>query len=78
MQKVIGIEKVDYNNKQGSHVLGVRIFVTSPISEGVGDKCNAYFISGAKFSDLKCGEILTLTFEPGFNGSMKCTGVIYK
>lgn len=75
--KLIGIESVDYVNKNGKRVSGVRLHVSSPApAPGLGDVTSSYYVTGKAVSDFQLGDIITLLYEPGFNGKLHCTGCL--
>lgn len=80
MSKVIGYEIVDYKNKDGKQVSGVRVHVASeiPSHEGSGFKAVTEFINGLSVNEVHLGEIITLLYEPNRVGGMRCTGILYK
>lgn len=79
MVMIVGIRGVDYINKSGNQIKGVSLSVNYPYpkEQGIGYRCAEHFVSGAVPSQFKLGEAITLTFEPGFNGTQKCTGAVY-
>lgn len=77
MKELVGIERLDYTNKNGKHVQGVRIHVVSPLSfPDIGSRCDSYYVSGADVSNFHLGPIQAVLFEPGFGNNMVCVGVL--
>lgn len=79
MKKIIvGIEDVNYVNKQGRSVSGVNLYITEDIIQnGTGKKSSSVFISGHKSSEYKLGEIQTVLYEPYGNGKyFRAVGVL--
>lgn len=76
--EVVGIEVVDYNNKEGKHIHGVRLFCLEPLpSPHIGSRSIENFINGADERDFHLGPYITLLYTPGYAGKMICTGVLY-
>lgn len=42
---VIGVRKIDYDNKEGKHISGYRLYVLYSDNRVVGDACMEVFIS---------------------------------
>lgn len=81
VQKIIGVKKVDYQRTSDKkRVTGCELQIASEMapSEGVGFIVSNVFLFERDYSEFPLGEILTLTYSPGFNGQPRCTGVIYK
>lgn len=77
MKELVGIERVDYTNKSGKQVRGVRIHVLSLLDfPHLGSRCDSYYISGGDVSNFHLGPIQAVLFEPGFGGNMQCVGVL--
>lgn len=75
---IVGIESVNYTNKKGAVVTGVRLhcieIMTSP---HIGHKAFDVYISSANVAEYHLGEYVTLLYEPGYNGQVRCNGVLY-
>lgn len=80
MQKVIGSKNVNYTNRNGQLVVGVEITVATelPSDQGFGFTAQTYFIRNRQLKEFPLGEIITVLYEPGFNGNPVCCGVLYK
>lgn len=77
MKELVGIERVDYTNKSGKQVRGVRIHVLSPLPfPHLGSRCDSYYVSGGDVSCFHLGPIQAVLFEPGFGDRMNCVGVL--
>lgn len=78
-KKIIGVEPVNYNNKAGRPVTGVRLYISQPaIPPSTGLKVYDVFISGMNISDFPLGDIITVNYEPsGYGNNMRATGVTY-
>lgn len=77
MKELVGIERVDYTNKSGKQVQGVRIHVLSPLAfPHLGSRCDTFYVSGGDVSNFHLGPIQAVLFEPGFGSSMNCVGVL--
>lgn len=77
MKELVGIERVDYTNKSGKQVMGVRIHVLTPLAPPhFGSRCDSYYVSGADTSRFQLGPIQAVLFEPGFGERMTCVGVL--
>lgn len=79
MVTILGMKQLDYE-KNGRRIFGVKLSVSYqyPKNEGIGYRVAEHFIAGADVGQFKLGEALTLTFEPGYGNTQRCTGVIYK
>lgn len=77
---LVGVEDVDYNNRDGRHITGVRIHVASELpSPSIGFSVSTEFIIGASSRDFIPGPIVAVNYEPAFKaGTYRCTGVIYQ
>lgn len=77
--RIIGIQNATYTGKDNQVHVGTRIFVASPLptESGIGERVDEYYIPGHTYAEYHIGNILTCTFEPGYKGNMRCTGVIY-
>lgn len=80
VEKVIGIEDVNYTNKDQKKVIGVRLHIASEMqaSEGSGFRVYSEFLNGHRPDEFKIGEITAVLYQPTFGGQYKCTGVLYK
>lgn len=81
VQKIIGVKNVNYKrSSDGRQVTGCELQIASEMSpsEGVGFLVSSVFLFERNASEFPLGEILTLTYSPGFNGQPRCTGAIYK
>lgn len=77
MKELVGIERVDYTNKSGKQVRGVRIHVLSSLDfPHLGSRCDSYYVSGGDVSCFHLGPIQAVLFEPGFGDRMNCVGVL--
>lgn len=54
MAKIIGLQHMDFDTKEGTHIDGTTLFVTNPIDprRGTGDEAEKIFISSAKLKEL--------------------------
>lgn len=77
--EVVGLEPVDYENKDRRRVFGTRIYYTeSAIPPSVGVITHDAFITNVPITDLKLGPAIAILFEPGrVAGMFRCTGVLY-
>lgn len=78
--KVIGIEDVNYVNRDGRQVVGTRLYISDELLlPNVGVSCKDIFISQARSSEFKLGEISGILSVPNqFGTGSRYTGVIYK
>lgn len=77
-KEVVGIEVVNYTNKQGRQISGVRIHCIEPLpAPHLGSRTISEFITGQGISDFTLGEYSALLYEPGFGNTHRCVGVLY-
>lgn len=76
MYEVIGIERLDYQNKQGNNVRGYRIYFTFDLDEkAVGNRgkaCDSVFLGDDAFSNA--GIDVGSPAMPIYNKYGRCTG----
>lgn len=78
-KEVVGLESINYENRNGRHVEGVRIYCVEPLmAPHVGSRAFDVYVSGGHIPDYHLGPYVTLLYEPSYNGSFKCTGVLYE
>lgn len=67
VNKLIGIEDIDYNKKDGTHVSGKKIYVTRPIKNGSGDMAEEVYVSERMLRELKItfqiGQMLNIFYD---------------
>lgn len=77
MKELVGIERVDYTNKMGKQVQGVRIHVLSPLPfPHLGSRCDSFYVPGGDVSNFHLGPIQAVLFEPGYGNNFNCVGVL--
>lgn len=74
--KLIGIQRVDYKNKNGYHVLGYKLHTTTPAKsdDAIGEITEGVFVSDQVFATcdhLAVGDMLSIAY----NKYGKVTGV---
>ena len=74
--KLIGIQRVDYTNKNGYHVLGYKLHTSTPAKsdDAIGEITEAVFVSDSAFSTcdhLAVGDEVSIAY----NKYGKVTGV---
>lgn len=69
MPKIIGIQPVNFQTKEGETVTGKTIFTSEPIlpKNGIGEKGEKFFLSSAKLAlldfDLQVGDMITILYN---------------
>ncbi len=74
--KLIGIQRVDYTNKNGYHVLGYKLHTSTPAKsdDAIGEITEAVFVSDQVFGTcdhLAVGDVISIAY----NKYGKVTGV---
>lgn len=76
--EILGIEKVDYTKKDGTHVSGYNINYGTPIDEKFGEGLRVtreYVASSRVQGELKVDSKALVTFGRGFDGQAYLSGV---
>lgn len=77
-KELIGIELVSYTNKDGRQVTGTRLYISSPlVSPNQGCSVVAEFVNGVLPDQFRLGPVLAVLYEPTFNNSHRCVGVLF-
>ena len=77
MQKIIGVEQVNYVNKNNVTVFGARLHIASPATlPAIGEVTSQIFISGRSISDFPLGDIVTVVYNQTPYGA-KPVDVVY-
>lgn len=66
--KLIGIQRVDYTNKSGYHILGYKLHTSTPAktNDSIGEITDAVFVSDQVFStcaDLAVGDEVAIAYN---------------
>lgn len=66
--KLIGIQRVDYTNKNGFHILGYKLHTSIPAksNDSIGEITDAVFVSDQVFSscdDLAVGDEISIAYN---------------
>ena len=77
--KLIGIQRVDYTNKNGYHVLGYRLHTSTPAKtkDSIGEITDAVFVSDQVFSacdQLAVGDEVAIAYNK--YGKVSAVGVV--
>lgn len=75
MYEIVGIERLDYDNKQGRHVTGYRVHFTYDLPSGgehAGKAVDSVYLSDALF--VQCGVSVGDAAMPVYNKYGRCQG----
>lgn len=66
--KLIGIQRVDYTNKNGYHILGYKLHTSTPAktNDSIGEITDVVFVSDQVFStcgDLAVGDDVSIAYN---------------
>lgn len=67
MPRVVGIQNVDYTNRNQRHVSGLYLYIAEDIQNGVGLKVDRVFISQTKLDSLSKKPEIDSTVEIFYN-----------
>lgn len=77
-KEIVGIEKVNYSNKDGKVINGVKIYIaTSLAPAGIGVSVKEEYLANRDISEFHLGEVLAVLYEPTYRNNYRCVGVLY-
>lgn len=60
---LVGIENIDYQNKQGKRIVGTKLHMTYPKDNCVGDCVFSEFVGNGVSADVEIGDEIQLLYN---------------